>query len=86
VVDVDEIATNPGEFENSRSVGVTGKVISVNAGSSIFFLGCEDACLSIPVKYSDKSPSPGTRVTVYGKIRKDKEGKYIFEGDRLEVK
>lgn len=86
VVDVDEIAANPGEFENSRSVGVTGKVISVNATTSIFSLGCEDACLTMPVKYSEKLPSPGTRVTVYGKIRKDNEGKYIFEADRLEVK
>lgn len=86
VVDVDEIAANPGEFENSRSVGVTGKVLSVNATSSIFSLGCEDACISIPVKYLEKLPSPGTRITVYGKIRKDKEGRYIFEGDRFEVK
>ena len=80
VVDVDELAMHPDHFFQKGSIGVTGKVVKVDASQSVFVLGCEDACVMVPVKYSRQMPHLENQVVVYGQIKAAEDGRYVFEG------
>jgi cytochrome c-type biogenesis protein CcmE len=84
VVDVDEIASQPERF--SGTIGVEGPVTDVDEAKSIFALGCEDACIAIPVEYRGRLPKKGTNVIAYGKIKKTPEAKFVFVAHEIEAK
>ena len=79
VVVVDEVAMYPDRF-TTGSIGVSGKVTEVNPSKSYFVLGCEDACVILPVKYTEKMPALGSNIVVYGEVKVAEGGKYIFDG------
>ena len=81
IITVDELARHPEDF--SESVGVSGTVEDVNEG--YFTLGCEDICVVIPVEYNENMPEIGTDIVVYGEVRSDDDGKYVFHGQKIEI-
>lgn len=83
VVDVDAIAKRPESFIGT--VGVTGKVIKVDESNTSFTLGCDDACIMMPVTYSGAMPEPGSQIVVYGEVKKAEDGRYVFEGNDVKA-
>jgi len=81
IITVDELARHPEDFP--ESVGVSGTVEDVSDG--YFTLGCEDICVVIPVEYNENMPEIGTDIVVYGEVRSDDEGKYVFHGQKIEI-
>lgn len=76
VVDVDAVLEHPERFIGS--IGVGGSVTHLDEEKSMFTLGCEDACLVMPVKFNGRLPEQGTDVIAYGEIQKTEGGRYIF--------
>ena len=83
-VAVDQVVSDPEKFMGL--IGANGSVSSVDESRSMFTLGCEDACVLMPVKYDGRLPKGGTNVTAYGKIEKNEQGKYIFVAQELKTK
>ena len=73
---VDEVAQNPEEFKGI--IGIEGSVNNVDKKNSTFSLGCEDACIILPVKYSGNLPSEGSNIITYGEISRNENNKFIF--------
>lgn len=87
VVNADQIVSNPEKFADESSlVRVEGAVTNVDKPNSLFTLGCEDACIGIPVKYSGQPPKEWTRVIVYGNVRKNMNGKFFFDAKEIKYK
>ena len=84
VIDVDEMVRHPDQFEGS--IGVAGKVVKVDESKTSFALGCEDACVMMPVRYNGRMPDLESEIVVYGQIKQAEGGKYIFEGQNVEVR
>jgi len=84
VVEVDEIVRQPSHFKGY--IGVIGKVIKVDEPKAFFVLGCEDACVMMPVRYRGQMPKMKTEIVVYGEIRKTDGGGFLFEGQEIKEK
>lgn len=85
VMEVEEVVTHPERFKGS--LGVTGTVVKIDKPvKETFILGCEDGCIMMPVKYKGQLPEAGKEIVVYGEIKKDGNGKYIFEAKEIELK
>lgn len=82
IVTVDEVIKNPEKFNGT--IGVTGKVVSIDNSKSLFFLGCEDICVKMPVEYKGQLPEVGDNIVVFGETITVNDGKRVFEG--LEIK
>lgn len=78
---VDTVVENPETF--SGSIAVVGRVAKADPGSGAFVLGCEDACVAMPVKYSGTLPKTGSDVIVRGEIKKEPDGRYIFKAENV---
>ncbi len=81
IVAVDEVVKNPEKFNGT--IGVTGKVVSIDKSKSIFFLGCEDICVKMPVEYKGQMPEVNSDIVIFGEIRTINDGKRIFEGQAI---
>lgn len=84
IVSVDEVVKAPGEYKDF--LGVEGDVIRIDKSNSVFLLGCEDACIVMPVKYKGKMPKVKSKVIVYGEVKKQENGKYIFQAKEIKIK
>jgi cytochrome c-type biogenesis protein CcmE len=84
VVDVDKVASDPEKYVGL--IGIEGSVISVDGEKSTFGLGCEDACVLVPVAYRGALPKEGTNVIAYGEVQKTNGDKYIFVAKEIAVK
>ncbi|MEK7397265.1 MAG: hypothetical protein AAB116_10070 [Candidatus Poribacteria bacterium] len=84
LISVDEVAIHPENFKGQ--IGVSGKVINVDTSNKSFALGCDDACIMVPVRYNGQSPNLGSQVVVYGEIKETEQGKYVLDGQKVEVK
>lgn len=82
IVGVDKIVSNPLEFKGF--IGVAGEVIKIDLSKGTFLLGCEDTCIIMPVRYKGQMPKLGSRITVFGEIKQEKE-KYIFEATQIKL-
>lgn len=83
VVSVDKLVRRPDKFKGS--IGVTGSVAQLDEAKGVFVLGCGDSCVSLPVKFKGEMPAVGAKVTVYGEITKTEDGKYVFDGQKVEA-
>ena len=84
LVAVDQVVNDPEKF--TGLLGVNGSVSSVDESRSIFTLGCEDACVLMPVRFDGQLPKVGTNVTAFGKIQKNEQGKFLFVAKELATK
>jgi hypothetical protein len=80
-VGVEKIIYAPNKYKGS--INVSGKVVKVFKDKKVFLLGCEDACLYMPVGYKGKMPETGRQISVWGEIHKQENGKFIFNGTRI---
>ena len=84
LVAVDQVVSDPEKF--TGLIGVNGSVSSVDESKSMFTLGCEDACVLMPVRFDGQLPKVGTDVTAFGKIQKNEQGKFLFVAKELATK
>lgn len=79
IVPVENIAFNPSNYPDS--IGIKGTVNQI-VDDKTFLLGCQDACVSVPIKYNGKTPDLGQEVIIYGKLS-EQNGKYVFLAEML---
>jgi len=82
VIDVDEVIKTPEKYQDF--FGVEGRVIKVEKSRKLFLLGCDDACIFMPVKYQRGMPQVNDKIIVYGKVEKQADGRYVFNGEKVE--
>lgn len=80
----DEVISAPEKYKGT--LAVSGTVIKIDESKNTFLLGCEDACLSLPVEYQGPVPEVNSNVIVYGEIKRQENGKYIFLGKEVKKK
>lgn len=83
IITADELAEYPEKFKGY--IGITGKITKVDITNRIFTLGCEDACLQIPVRYQGQVPESGAEIIAYGQVKKE-GNKYLFEATEVKTK
>ncbi|MEM2145426.1 MAG: hypothetical protein QW279_08690 [Candidatus Jordarchaeaceae archaeon] len=84
IIDVDEVVEYPERF--TGHISVAGRVIEIEESKGFFILGCEDACVRMPVRYEGHLPEAGKDVFVAGELKKDENGKYFFEAKEVKEK
>lgn len=84
VVDVDDVVNNPEKFEGF--IGVKGTIAKVDEKNFSLTLGCEDACIEMPVKFTGQSPKEGTNVIAYGEVKKTEQAKYVFLAQEIQAR
>ena len=83
-VDVEKVVVHPEKF--TGPVIVFGRIAKAVTPNGFFALGCEDACVSMPVKYSGTLPAAGSDVIVSGQIVKGANGRYLFSAQSVALK
>lgn len=78
-VNIDELLSHPQKYYE-KPIRVEGIVAKVES-KLVFRLGCEDACLSMPVE--SEVVKPEQEVVVEGKITKQKSGKFVFRAQKV---
>lgn len=81
-VPVDKLVSKPESYQGP--VAVSGKVIEADSGGGGFALGCEDACVRVPVRFKGKAPEAQTDVVVRGRLAKNPDGLYFLEAESVE--
>ena len=85
IVAVEKVLASPENF--TSTIGVIGKVMSIDQSKSMFFMGCigaiSCACAEMPIKIVGEMPEIGSEVVVYGEITTTEAGKYIFNGQEV---
>ena len=85
LVIVDEALQNPEKFKGP--INVSGRVAKLGGSIGLFALSCEDACFSMPVRFSGTPPKPGSDVVVHGqlteRIPKESNGRYVFNAESV---
>jgi hypothetical protein len=84
IINLDQMVRAPNQYQGF--LGVEGIVIETIKSKGIFLLGCRDACVFMPVKYTGQMPKLYSNIIVYGKLDKREEDKYIFQGEKVEMK
>ena len=84
VVNVDDVVTDPEQFVGL--IGVEGTIAKVDEKNLVFTLGCEDACIEMPVKFNGRMPKEGTNVIAYGEVTKTEQAKFVFLAQEIEAK
>jgi cytochrome c-type biogenesis protein CcmE len=84
IIDVDIVAENPQNFK--EKISISGTIKEISDDGSHLMLGCEDACVLMPVRYDGDAPSPGENVIVQGKVQTDENAKYVFVATKIEKK
>lgn len=80
-VHVEKVILSPEQYKGYLKVN--GIIIKIEESQDIFLLGCEDACVSMPVKYSGEMPEVKSDIVVYGEIKKQEDGRYLFQADEV---
>ncbi len=84
VISVDKVVRAPGQYKGF--VGVEGVVAGIDESKGMFLLGCEDACIAMPVKYGSQMPEVKSQIVVYGEITEREDGRYVFQGKEVKPK
>jgi len=83
-IDVDYIVDNPEMY--SGVINVEGTVKEVLDNKKFFTLGCEDACVNLPVSYKGELPKLESNIIALGEVKKDVDGKYFFDAREIKYK
>ena len=52
----------------------------------MFTLGCEDACIGLPVAYKGELPKSESNIIALGEVKKDINGKFFFDAKEIKYK
>jgi len=83
-IDVDYIVDKPEMY--SGVINVEGTVKEVLDNKKFFTLGCEDACVNLPVSYKGELPKLESNIIALGEVKKDVDGKYFFDAREIKYK
>lgn len=83
-IDLDQVAEHPEKYKGP--ISVSGTVVQVDDSKNLFVLGCEDACVLMPVEYKGKMPQIDKEIIARGEIKTAENGKYIFEAGYIKLK
>jgi len=83
-IDVDYIVDNPEMY--SGVINVEGTVKEVLDNKKFFTLGCEDACVNLPVSYKGELPKLESNIIALGEVKKDVDEKYFFDAREIKYK
>jgi len=81
VIVVDKVVANPEKFKGT--INVSGRVAKLGGKLGLFALSCEDACFSMPVRFSGTPPKAGSDLIVRGQVSKDANGHYVFSAQSI---
>lgn len=81
---IDDVVKHPERY--TSPLRTTGIILSVEKKDGAFIMGCDDACIMLPVIYRGQLPAAGDTVTIFGIIKKNESGRYFFEAERFERK
>ena len=84
LISVDKLVESPGKF--AGLVSVEGTVKEVIDNKNMFTLGCEDACIGLPVAYKGELPKSESNIIALGEVKKDINGKYFFDAKEIKYK
>jgi len=84
VIDVDEVVEKPEKF--SGPISVEGIVKEIADDKKFFTLGCEDACVNLPVSYKGELPKLESNIIALGEVKKDIDGKFFFDAHEIKYK
>lgn len=84
LIEVDKIVENPEKF--AGIVSVKGKVTEIIDNKKIFTLGCEDACIVLPVAYKGEMPKLESNIVALGEVKKDVDGKFFFDAREIKYR
>lgn len=84
IVDVDKVVENPEEYVGL--ISVEGRVNEIASDNKYFTLGCEDACVNLPVSYKGEFPKLESNIIALGKVKKDDDGKFFFDARKIKYK
>ncbi len=80
-IDVDKIVDNPEKY--TGVIFIKGSVKEVLNSKKFFTLGCEDACVNLPVYYKGELPKLESNIIAAGEVKKDAEGKFYFDAREI---
>ena len=80
IVTVDDVFSNPARYVSP--VKMSGKIISIDDVENTFFLGCEDECIRIPVRYKGELSGIGNSVIATGQVI-TVGGKFMFNATKV---
>ncbi|UCG78500.1 MAG: hypothetical protein JSV21_01300 [Nitrospirota bacterium] len=83
VISVDQVARHPGKYKGD--IWVSGFVVKADPDNGAFLLGCEDACIKLPVKAEGELPKRGKDVKIHGIIKQMDDGKLFLEAKEIVV-
>ena len=83
-IDVDYVAENPEKY--TGVINVEGTVTEILDDKKFFTLGCEDACVNLPVFYKGNLPKVESNIIASGEVKKDVYGKYFFDAKEIKYK
>src|SRR3989337_3305188 len=83
-IDVDNVVENPEKY--SGVINVEGTVKEVFDNKKFFTLGCEDACVNLPVSYKGELPKLESNIIALGEVKKDVDEKYFFDAHEIKYK
>lgn len=84
LISIDKLVESPGKY--AGLISVEGTVQEVINTKNIFTLGCEDACIGLPVAYKGEMPKTESNIVALGEVRKDNNGKYFFDAKEIKYK
>lgn len=76
---VEKVAFNPAQYPGY--IGLRGTVNKI-VDNQTFVLGCQDACVAVPIKYDGQSPDLGQEIIIYGQLS-EQNGQYTFVAETL---
>ncbi len=84
IVSVDDVVAHPANAKGF--ICVSGTVFKSSESGISFLLGCEDACMSMPIVYTGAVPKEGAEITAYGEVKVDQDDRYFFLAKEIKSK
>ncbi|MFA5431601.1 MAG: hypothetical protein WC319_01810 [Candidatus Paceibacterota bacterium] len=83
ILKIDDVIENPENFKGT--ISVSGIVFNPDKSKNYFEIGCEDACVYLPVQYQGDLPQTKKEIILTGTLIKDAD-KYYFKAENIKEK
>ncbi len=83
IIKIDDVIESPENFKGT--ISVSGIVLNTDKSKNYFEIGCEDACVYLPVQYAGELPKDKKEIILTGTLIKDAD-KYYFKANNFKEK
>ena len=83
IIKIDDVIESPENFKGT--ISVSGIVFNADKSKKYFEIGCEDACVYLPVQYKGDLPQNKKEIILTGTLIKDAD-KYYFKANNFKEK